>query len=173
MTQINKLVSTKQTQANIFKVTELLVDTPHKLMLLSARLSSAQLRQPLAPDERSFTETLVHLLNCEARSTEAIILALLEKEPLIAKIHPERQLGKLIQFEQLPTPDLLAYFKLRRTVLLNVLNSLTEPQWARTIREEGKKRRESVYWQARGLALHEAEHLSDIEGKLEKKVGFE
>jgi hypothetical protein len=60
----------------------------------------------------------------------------------------------------------MAYFKLRRTVLLHVLASLTEEQWSRSIREAGKKRKESVYWRARTIAMHELEHLSDIESKL-------
>jgi hypothetical protein len=81
-------------------------------------------------------------------------------------IHPERQLGKLLRYDLLAFPDLLAYFNLRRTVLLRVLASLTEEQWARSIREAGKKRKESVYWRACSIAMHELEHLSDIESKI-------
>jgi hypothetical protein len=40
--------------------------------------------------------------------------------------------------------------------------------WALTIREVGKKRQESVYWRARSLGMHELEHLSDLQSKLEK-----
>ena len=49
---------------------------------------------------------------------------------------------------------------------MNILASLNEKQWARTLREKGKKRQESVYWRARSQALHELEHLEDIESKL-------
>jgi hypothetical protein len=107
------------------------------------------------------------LLNSEARSSEAIYLALLAGEPFVPDIHPERQWGKLLKLEQLPFSDLLSYFELRRTILLHVLTSLTEAQWTRVIREERKKRKESVYWQARSLALHELEHLSDLRAKLD------
>lgn len=111
-----------------------------------------------------------HLLNCEARSSNAITLALLAKEPMLAPIHPQRDLGKLLRYDQYPLDELLKYFEFRRRVLLNVLNSLKDNQWSRVIRQEGKQRKESVYWQARGLALHELEHVQDLERKLEKKA---
>ena len=75
-------------------------------------------------------------------------------------------MGKLLRYDLLAFSDLLGYFKLRRIVLLRVLGSLTEEQWSRSIREAGKKRKESVYWRARSIAIHELEHLSDIESKL-------
>ena len=137
-----------------------------KLESLSKRFSAEQLREPLGSGERSFTEDLAHLLNCEARSSEAIYLALLEDEPLFIDIHPERQWGKLLRYDLLAFSELLAYFKLRRIVLLHVLDSLTEEQWWRSIREARKKRKESVYWRARSIAMHELEHLLDLERKI-------
>ena len=163
---MKKIISTKGTKANIEKVQDLLTDTPIKLERLGKRLSAAGLHQPLGSGERSLTEDLAHIINCEARSSEAIYLALLADEPLFVDIHPERQLGKLLRYDLLAFSDLLGYFKLRRIVLLRVLGSLTEEQWSRSIREAGKKRKESVYWRARSIAIHELEHLSDIESKL-------
>jgi len=163
---MKKALSTELTKTNITQVLVLLTGTPEELEKVSQQLDAAQLSQSLRPGERSPTEILAHLLNCEARSAEAIYAALLVKEPLLLSIHPERQFGNLIRYDLLPFADLLAYFRFRRVVLLRVLASLTESQWGRTIREEGKKRQESVYWQARALALHEVEHLSEIEGKL-------
>jgi hypothetical protein len=163
---MKKIISTEGTKANIAKVKDLLADTPVKLARLSKSLPVEWLRQPLGSGERSLTEDLAHLINCEALSSEAIYLALLADEPLFIDIHPERQLGKLLRYDLLPFSELLAYFKLRRTVLLCVLDSLTEDQWSRSIREAGKKRKESVYWRARSIAMHELEHLSDLESKL-------
>ena len=163
---MKKIISTEATKANIAKVKDLLAGTPIKLERLAKSLSVEELRQPLGSGERSLTEDLAHLINCEARSSEAIYLALLADEPLFIEIHPERQLGKLLKYDLLPFSELLAYFKLRRTVLLRVLDSLTEDQWSRSIREAGKKRKESVYWRARSIALHELEHLSDLQSKL-------
>jgi hypothetical protein len=109
---------------------------------------------------------LAHLVNCEARSSEAIYLALLADEPYLLDIHPERQRGKLLRLDQFDFSELLSYFNFRRTVLLCVLHSLKEEQWARVVREEGKQRKESVYWLARSIAMHELEHLTDLRNKL-------
>lgn len=147
---------------------ELLVDTPEKLEYLSRQLPREQLCQALGAGERSFTEDLAHLIHCEARSSEAIYLALLVDEPLVPDVHPERQWGKLLRYDLLSFPDLLAYFKLRRAILLRVLSSLAAEQWEKAVREEGKKRKESVYWRARSIAMHELDHLSDLQNKLNR-----
>ena len=145
---------------------DLLTDTSSQLERLSTGLTAEQLSQPLGPGERSFVEVVAHLVHCEARSSDAIYLALLLEQPLLPDIHPERQWGKLLRFDLLDVPELLAYFRLRRTVLLRVLSSLTPAQWERVVCENGKKRKESVYWRARGLALHELEHVTDLQNKL-------
>ena len=168
---MKKVISTDLTTANIAKVMDVLAETAMQLEGLTTTLSEEQLRQPLGEGERSFTEDLAHLIHSEARTSEAIYLALLLEEPLIPDVHSERQWGKLLRYDLLSCPDLLIYFKLRRLVLLRVLASLTEEQWARPIREEGKKRKESVYWLARALAMHELDHLNDLQNKLKRRVG--
>jgi hypothetical protein len=155
---------------------DVLAETPSKLEALSQALSVKSsvhplpsidnLREPLGRGERSFTEALAHLINGEARSSEMIYQALLANEPFFADIHPDRNWGKLLRFDLLEFADLLAYFKLRRTVLLRVLSGLKEEGWARCVREEGKQRKESVYWRARTIAMHELDHLGDLEIKV-------
>lgn len=159
-------ISTELTESNIALVLEALAATPGRLERLGRPRPEAQLRQPLGAGQRSFAEDLAHLVNGEARSSEAIYLALLAHEPELVALHPDRQLGKLLRFDRLTVADLLAYFKLRRTVLLRVLTSLRARDWSRAVREAGKQRQESVYWRARALALHEAEHLAGLEHKL-------
>lgn len=163
---MKKNISTKQSEANIAKVMALLLETSLKLKNLSSVLSDEQFGQPLGTGERTITQILAHLQNCEARSSENITLALLKDEPNVLTIHPERELGKLLRYDQIPFLDLLAYFLTRRTVLLQILGALTSEQWSRTIRQEGRKRSESVYLLARTLALHEHGHLLDIEDRL-------
>ena len=167
---MKKAISTELTDTNIAKVLEVLAETPARLESLSKGISEEQLCQPLGAGERSFTEDLAHLIHTESRSSEAIYLALLLKEPLVPDIHPERQWGKLLRFDLLPFSELLVYFKVRRVVLLRVLASLPEPQWRRSIREAGKKRQESIYWRARTIAMHELDHLSDLQNKLGPRV---
>ena len=141
----------------------LLVATPTALKRLSRALTPAQWAQPLGAGERSFTEVVAHLLHSEARFTESIHLALLCDGPQIAAVHSEREFGALVRYAELPGTDLLAYFQLRRTMLLRVLTKLADAQWARTLREAGKQRQESVYWRARAMALHEAAHVVEIQ----------
>jgi hypothetical protein len=163
---MKKQISTEQTEVNIKEVLRLLAETPGTLESLSKGLSEEQLQRPLGSGDRSITETLAHILHCEALTADSIYLALLRDEPLIADIHAERDLGKLLRFDLLPFNELLAYFKLRRTVLLRVLEPLTDTKWSRCIREAKKARKESIYWRARGQALHELEHVLDLEKKL-------
>ena len=163
---MKKAISTELTTMNIAKVLELLMDSPVQLDELSRAGMEEELRQPLGSGERSFTEDLAHLIHSEARTSEAIYLALLLDKPLIPEVHSERQWGQLVRYDLLALSDLLSYFKLRRAVLVRVLTPLTVEQWSRTIREVKKKRQESVYWRARSLAMHELDHLTDLQNKL-------
>lgn len=163
---MKKSISTDLTPENIANVLDVLAESPAKLEALSKSASAEKLRQPLGEGERSFAEDLAHLINGEARSSEMIYQALLVNEPYFADIHPDRGWGKLLRFDLLDVSDLIAYFKIRRKVLLRILSALTEAQWARAVREEGKKRKESVYWRARTIAVHELDHLGDVEKKL-------
>ncbi|MBL8164701.1 MAG: DinB family protein [Anaerolineae bacterium] len=163
---MKKAISTTLTPANIASVTALLTATPHTLSALSAGRAPEALRQPLGVGERSFIEVVAHLVNSDERTTETIYAALLLDEPLVLAIHPERDWGKLLRYEQCECAELLAYYSFRRATLLRVLNGLSAAQWERSIREAGKQRAESVYWRARAMALHEAEHVAELESRL-------
>lgn len=163
---MKKQISTEQNESNIRDVMQLLAELPSRLELLCQELSEQQLRRPLAAGERTPTEVLAHILHCEAITAQAIYMALLTNEPLLPDIHAERDLGKLLRLDLQRFDELLAYYKLRRTVLMRVLGGLTEKQWSRTIQESKKQRKESVYWRARGQALHELEHVLDLGAKL-------
>lgn len=162
-------ISTDHTPANIAKIMELLAQSPVRLDALVKSTPAERLRQPLGKGERTPTEVLAHMLNGEAVSSEMIYRALLVKEPFFDNIHPERDWGKLTRFDLLEFSELLAYFKTRRKVLLRALSGLKEKDWARAVREEGKQRKESVYWRARTIALHELDHLEDWERKVLKQ----
>lgn len=163
---VKKSVSTKISPANIAAIMDILAETPVQIERWGAALSSDGLHQPIGPGERSLTEVLAHLINCEARTADAIYLALLVDQPMLHNIHPERQWGMLLGHALVEFADLMGYFKFRRMILMRVLSSLTDSQWQRVVREEGKQRQESVYWLARTLALHELEHLTDLQVKL-------
>jgi hypothetical protein len=166
MGQMKKIISTKVTESNIAQIIDLLSDTPRKLENFGSRFSDEQFVEPLGAGERSLTENLAHLLHCEAISSEFVYLALLKDEVTFTDIHPEREYGKLLRYDSFSFKALLDYFIFRRTALLRVLSSLKVEQWSRAISKKGKKRKESVYWRARSMALHELEHINDIENKL-------
>ncbi len=163
---MKKPLSTQQSPANIAAVLHLLDDTPRELDRLCSPLTPQALHAPMRDGERTPTEVMAHLINVEAIDTQAILLALMRDQPLLHDIHAERDYAKWTQFQAFEFGELLAYFALRRQVLLRLLRSLSDSQWSRTIREEGKQRQESVYWRARSLALHEQEHLTDLQLKL-------
>lgn len=163
---MKKSISTEPTKANISIVLEILGVSYDRLSQFAAKLSAEETRLPLGEGERSFVEDLAHLLNVEALASQSIYLALILKEPLLHDIHAERDWGNLLRYDLLEAHDLLAYFKFRRVILLRILNSLSDEQWQLVVREEHKARKESVYWRARALALHELEHLTDLEEKL-------
>lgn len=158
-----KKLSTDFTQANRATVIEILTVSPHRLAAATNGYSDVDLAHPLAEGERSATEVLAHLINSEARTSEAIYLALLTDEPFMPGVHSEREWGKLLRYDLLPFSELLAYFTLRRTVLLRVLNSLNDNQWLRVVRDENKQRQESIYWKCRALVMHELDHIGEIE----------
>jgi hypothetical protein len=159
-------ISTEQTEDNIRAVLQLLTEMPTRWEALGGRISAQQLRAPLAPGERTPTEVLAHILHCEAITAEAIFLALLRDEPMLPDIHAERDLGKLLRLDMLSFAELLSYFKIRRIILLRVLEPLPVKKWSRVMQESKKARKESIYWRARGQALHELEHILDLENKL-------
>ena len=166
---MKKSISSDQTESNIREVMKLLSEMPTKLEALTKDLTNEQRQAPLGHGDRTPTEILAHILHCEALTSEALILALLKDEPLLPDIHAERELGKLLRLDMLSFDELLTYYKVRRTILMRVLEPLTEKKWSRVVREEKKARKESVYWQARTQALHELEHLLDLESKLQSK----
>lgn len=163
---MKKQISTEQTEANIREVLQLLTEMPSRWDALNRRIPEELLRQPLAPGERTPTEVLAHILHCEAITAESIYLALLRDGPMLPDIHPERDLGKLLRLDMLSFEELLSYFKIRRTILVGVLKPLTEKKWSRVVQQPKKARRESIYWRARGQALHELEHISELGSKL-------
>lgn len=161
-----KRISTQATPENISIALDMLANVPDQVAELGARIAPEKLVQPIALGERSPQRVLVHLVNCEARASDAIYSALLLRSPLVPRIHPERDWGKLLRYEQFDYDELLGYFRFRRQVLMGVLQGLSAKQWAQDIRPEGKKRRESIYLLARSAALHETEHIQDIKRKL-------
>jgi len=156
-------ISTKPTPTNITTVLDILKATPGQLYICREHVDSP--REPLAEGERSLVATVAHLINCDAQTTQGIYLALLRDTPTLLDLHPERDWGKLLQVETLDCDELLAYFRVRRLMLMAVLERLSDDAWTRSVQPENKKRTESVYYLARSLALHEQAHVEELQTK--------
>lgn len=168
---LHKRLSTQPSDERIALILQVLAAAPERLRQLSSGLTEAELTTPLGEGERSFKRDLTHLIYCAERAAEPIHHALLLKEALMPRIHAERDWGALMRYEAFDIAELMAYFSFRRTALLRILQGLSRQQWERTVRREGVKRAESVYYSARGLCVHELGHLEDLAGKLGRPLG--
>ena len=166
---MKKRLSTKVTAANIETIRETLRRIPDELERLGSALTLPQLDEPLAEGERTPRRVLAHILNCEAYSFRAIHFALLLDAPRMPRIHAERDWSRLTRYEQFSYADMLAYFRFRRRALMSILDRLDETEWHRAFLPEGRKKPDTVYLQARGMALHESEHMADLREKLKRR----
>ncbi len=165
-----KRLKTQASAERIALVLDHLAVGPQRLENLRAGLSAGELTRPLGEGERSFKRDVTHLIYCAERGTDPIHHALLLREPFMPRIHAERDWGKLMGYEAFDIEELMAYYRFRRRALLRILRGLSRDDWERTVQREGVKRSESVYYAARGLCLHELEHLEDLSGKLGKAL---
>ena len=163
---LGKRLTTRATDERIALILHVLSAAPERLRRLSSGLTEADLTTPLGEGERSFKRDLTHLTYCAERGADPIHHALLLEDAFMPRIHAERDWGALMQYEAFEFAELMAYFDFRRRVLLRILTDLSRGQWQRSVRREGVKRAESVYYSARGLCLHELGHLEDLAGKL-------
>lgn len=168
---LHKRLATSPSAERIALMLRVLQATPARLKELGEGLSDARLNLPLGEGERSFKRDLTHLLYCAERGTIPIYYALTTNEPIMPRVHAERQWGKLLRYEAFDLPDLFACFSFNRRALLRVLRRLSPRQWQRAVQPEGKKRTESVYYLARGLCLHEYGHLEDLSAKMNRLRG--
>ena len=165
-----KRLTTRQSPERIELTIAVLSAAPQRLRNLSAGLTETGLTTPLGEGERSFKRDLTHLIYCAERGEYPIVHALLLDHPHLPRIHAERDWGKLMRYETFPIAELLDYFDFRRRALLRVLRGLKPEQWGRSVYRDGVKRSESVYYAARGLCLHEVDHLEDLAKKLRKSL---
>ena len=166
MDTIKKSIPTTQSGSGIDAIYSILDSTHDELLELSRLVPFENHDKPLMTGKRSFRENLIHLLNVENLDSMIITQALTFDKPEVLPLHSERDIGKLSMYNDLNTNELLSYFKLRRKILMKLFLSLSNEQWQRQIIELHKSRQESVYWRARGLALHEYEHIHIIKFQL-------
>jgi hypothetical protein len=154
------MLGTKATRTNIQKILALLEEFPQRIASLTVNLDNERLHTPLVEEEWSLVEILAHLRCCEEVWANTIYTMLALDDPELAEVHP-RQWAKVVKYDRLDFRISFRVFHLRRRELLEVLLGLPVEAWLRTGVIKG--RQHSVYSQARRLALHEADHLEQIE----------
>ncbi len=167
---LRKRLTTQPSDERIALILRVLAAAPMRLRELSSGLTEAELTTPLGAGERSFKRDLTHLIYCAERGADPIHHALLLDNAFVPRIHAERDWGALMRYETFEFAELMAYFDFRRKALLRILTGLSRGQWERSVRREGVKRAESVYYSARGMCLHELEHLEDLAKKLDRPL---
>lgn len=155
-------VPIKPSPQNREKILGILADTPARLQGLSQVRSAVGRSTPLAPDQWSLTEVLAHLNACADLSTEAIYYAILVDNPVLPDVHPQRNWANLLRYDKFSFEEQLVSFTFKRKVLLGQLSGMSKSQWERPVTRRGK-RQENLYRVARSLALHEFEHLAQLE----------
>ncbi|MBL7998040.1 MAG: DinB family protein [Candidatus Kapabacteria bacterium] len=153
----------------ILSIMATLQETPRYLRSVAPRFPEERSRVPIMEGKRSFRQTVEHLLNIEALHYTTIYPAFLLPTPDVYPLHAERHIARLQLFDSFTMEELLTVFEFERRKSLSFLESLTAGDWLRTIREQGKKRQESIYWRARTLALHDVTHVHIIMFQLAAK----
>ena len=162
-------LSTIPTAKNIATVLETLDETPSELNRLCASLTSEQIQQPLGEGEWSFHQVLMHMHHCTDVSTPRIHYALMLDNPTIPVVHAERDWGQLMPYQSHSTGELLTLYQFNRQSLMYILTVLEDEQWERPfLKGEARHNPHNVYREARGMALHEFEHIQDLQTKIQQ-----
>ena len=90
---------------------------------------------------------------------KCVFLKILLNKPKVCPLHAERDFDRLNLFEHFQTCELLSVFDLERRKTLSFLTRLKKEDWSKELIEENKKRQETIYWRARGFAIHDYTHF--------------
>ena len=154
-----KEIPTSFSEAAIANVFIVLEETPNYLASFAKHFDERTSLEPIIEGKRSFRETLIHMLNIEGLHYTTMYPALLLNKPRVYPLHAERDFNKLNLFSDFQLHELLEVFRFERRKSLSFLKSLKRSDWFRQITEENKAREETIYWRARGLAIHDFTHV--------------
>ena len=154
----------KITPAEITKYLALLEEFPRTVAARTAGLSEAQLRWSPSKKDWSVVEVLAHLRACAEIWSFSIYAMLAENKPVFPLLD-ERRWTKAARYATFEFQPAFQIFCLQRQELIAVLKPLDIETWARSANIEG--RNHTVFSQTRRMALHETEHLDQIQALLD------
>jgi hypothetical protein len=139
---------------------DILAETPGHLARACEGLDDSRLVEQPDPKSWSVLENLAHLRAC-ADVWGASIEAILAVDGVTQRKISPRTYIRRTNYLQLQFHDSLAAFARQRESLLAVLRSLAPDDWSRGASIDGRVH--TVFTQARRMALHERDHLDQIE----------
>ncbi len=142
-----------------------LTDTPLKLRQMVTGLNNDDLHWSLGPKAWSIVEILAHVRACADVWTFSMYAMLTENQPNLPLLD-ERRWAKTLGYAALTFETSFNTFAAQREDLVRTLRGLSPEQWERSGQIEG--RNHSVFSQARRMALHEVEHLTQFQVDVDK-----
>lgn len=146
--------------SDISKVLSILAATPRQINNLFSKFDDDHLYNPPNQKAWSAAEILAHLRACADVWTYSIYVMLTEEHPTLPDIN-ERKWAKVTGYAGLPIALALQAFTFQREELMRVLRNLPPEGWNRTAMIF--EREHTVYGQARRMALHEQNHVEQME----------
>jgi hypothetical protein len=150
------------TESEIKLHLQTLIETPGRIASYTAGLDEARLKAPPAPDEWSLVGILAHLRACTEVWSFSIYAMLTVDNPQMADIHP-RDWMKRLNYAKLSFATNFDAFKVERDNLVRILQGLTFEEWERAGIFTGKVNTHTVFSQVRRMALHETDHMDQLE----------
>ena len=150
--------------ADIPQYLKVLKETVTRLADIAEHMEDVKLAKPPLEGEWSILQILAHICACQDVWAYSIYAMLSVEDPELLHLHP-RKLAATMKYHKLSFSDLFAHFRSGRVMLLHVLHNLTEGNWQRGARIEG--RQHSVFSQVRRMAIHETDHWEQIDTSME------
>ena len=154
----------KITPADITKYLALLEEFPRTVATGTAGLSEEQLRWSPSKKDWSIVEVLAHLRACAEIWSFSMYAMLTENNPTLPLLD-ERRWAKAAQYTTFDFQHAFQVFCLQRQELLTVLKALDFETWGRSANIEN--RNHTIFSQVRRMALHETEHLDQLQALLD------
>jgi hypothetical protein len=148
----------------IDQILTILADSPRRIAAAAANIAPDRLHTPPGPGEWPANEVLAHLRACADVWGKYMALILAEDVPVIRAVSPRTYIHKTDYPKQEFQASLQAFSE-QRAALLEVLQPLAPEGWARKalVKGVGKPITRTVHDYAERLAVHERDHVRQIE----------
>lgn len=151
------------TPAEIENYLNLLTELPQRIAKSTKGIDDARLQFKADKKAWAVNDILAHLRSCADVWGDSVEAMLAEDHPKVPYHHP-RQWIKKTNYLELSFQESFQAFQAQRNEFLKVLKGLSLADWSRGATIKGREH--TVFTQVRRLALHESEHVEQIESLL-------